>query len=122
MTTNAFTINGVAFTRQPTNHRWRNQDTLGISGDGHAMYPAYREYELEFDFSTQAEFYDFNTYWQSVGQTGTVVVELPEHPTTASTYGFREYSGVVVNQPEYQSFFENYYGSGRILLTRIRTS
>ena len=122
MTVNTFKINGASFTRQPTNHRWINQDPYGVSGDGHPSYPAYREYEMEFDFADASEFYDFNTYWQSIGLTGSVSVDLPEHPTTASAYQFRTYSGVVINQPEYNSYFENYYQSCRLLIVRIRTS
>jgi len=121
MTVNTFKINGVAFSRQPTNHRWINQDAYGISGDGHSQYPAYREYEMDFDFATQQEFYDFNSYWQSVGATGTANVDLPEHPSTASTYQFRTYSGCVINQPEYQNYFENYFQSARLLIVRIKT-
>jgi len=121
MTVNTFKINGAAFTRQPTNHRWINQESYGVTGDGHSSYPAYREYELIFDFASPSEFYDFNTYWQSIGLTGTVSVDLPEHPTTASSYQFRTYSGVVINQPEYGDYFENYYSSARLLIVRIRT-
>lgn len=121
MTVNAFKINGVAFSRQPSNHRWINQEPYGITGDGRASYAAFREYEMEFDFASPQEFYDFNTYWQSVGLTGTVSVDLPEHPTTASAYQFRTYSGCIINQPEFNNFFENHYSSARLLIARIRT-
>lgn len=122
MTTNTFKINGVAFSRQPTNHRWVNQSPLGISGDGHPSYPAFREYELEFDFATDSEYYAFYSYFSAIGLTGTASVDLPEHPSTASTYQFRTYSGTIINQPEYDSYFENYYESAKLLVSRIRTS
>ena len=119
---NTFKINGVSFSRQPTNHRWVNQNPFGLSGDGHASYMAFREYEMEFDFSSASEYNAFQSYFASVGLTGTVSVDLPEHPSTASVYQFRTYSGVIVHQPEYSSYHENFYESAKLLLVRIRTS
>ena|SRR3972149_798820 len=121
MTVNTFKINGATFSRQPTTHRWLNQDLYGVTGDGHPSYVAFRQYEMDFDFASPQEFYDFQSYFQSIGLTGTVSVDLPEHPSTASAYQFRTYSGVVINQPEYDAFFENFYQSAKLLLVRIKT-
>lgn len=122
MTVNTFKINGVSFSRQPTNHHWVNQTPFGVTGDGHSSYPAYREYEMDFDFATPQEFYDFQSYFSAIGLTGTASVDLPEHPSTASAYQFRTYSGCVISQPEYDNYFENYYSNAKLLVSRIRTS
>jgi hypothetical protein len=115
-----FKINGTALSRFPTNHRWINQDAIGATGDGHPMYPAYREYELEFDFATPSEFNEFVTFYNGIGITGTISADLPEYGT--SSYTFRTYSGIVMSQPEYGNFFEQHYQSARLLLVRIRTA
>lgn len=115
---NTFKINGVAFSRQPTSHRWINQSPFGITGDGHMSYSAFREYELEFDFASASEFSDFNNYFQSIGVTGTAAVDLPDYATP--TYVFRTFSGVIVSQPEYGDFFENFYQSAKLTISRIR--
>jgi hypothetical protein len=119
-TKNTFRINGVEFSRQPTNHRWVNPEPYGVTGDGHPSYPAYYEYDLEFDFATPQEYYSFMSYWNSIGLTGTASVDLPEHPLTANNYQFRTYSGVVINHPQYEDYFENYYARVRMRISRIR--
>lgn len=115
-----FKINNTALSRFPTNHRWVRQDAIGFTGDGHATYPAYREYELEFDFASPSEFNEFVAFYNGIGITGTISADLPEYGS--SSYTFRTYSGIVMTQPEYGSYFEGYYQSARLLLVRIRTS
>lgn len=115
-----FKINNTALSRFPTNHRWVSQETYGLTGDGHPMYPAYREYELEFDFASPSEYNEFMTYYNSIGITGTISADLPEYGV--ATYVFRTYSGIVMSQPEFNNYFEGYYQSAKLLLARIRTT
>ena len=114
-----FKINSTALGRFPTNHRWVKQDILGVTGDGHPMYPAYREYELEFDFASPSEFNEFITYYNGIGITGTISADLPEYGAVA--YTFKTYSGITMSSPEFGNYFEGYYQSARLLLARIRT-
>ena len=116
---NDFKINGTSLTHQPTDHRWRERDLLGLTGDGKPLYPAFREYELEWDFLTATEFNELQTYFNSIGITGSAVVSLPQY--ASASYSFFPYTGCVIGEPSYDSYFEEYYGGVRLLVSRIRT-
>jgi hypothetical protein len=112
-TINTFGVNGVQFSIQPSDHRWVNQEIVGTTGDGHPIYPAFRSYELEFDFQNASEFNEFQVAFSAIGLTGTASVSLPE---------FRTYSGTVITQPQYSSYYQNYYQEAKITIQKIRTA
>lgn len=118
MTTNTFKINGVSLSLQPADHNWVPRQEFGRDGAGHNVYPAMRQYEMQWDFMTASEFYDLLNHYNS-NSTGTVVVDLPEWAN--STYQFKSYSGCVLDEPQSSGFFENYYQSVTLLITSIRT-
>jgi len=118
--TNSFAINGTAFSKPPTEHGWVNQSILGTTGDGHPIYPAFRSYEMSFDFQDASEFSTFQGYFNALNLTGTASIDLPEYGV--STYQFRTYSGCVINQPEYDEYFEGYYQGATITVNKIRTA
>jgi hypothetical protein len=116
---NAFKINGSSISHQPTDHRWVNRNEIGITGDGHAVYPAIREYELTWDFLTPTEFNEIYTHFLSIGTTGSVAVELPRYAN--SSYSFYAYSGCILREPTFDAYHENYYTNVKLLIARIQT-
>lgn len=119
MTTNAFKINGTPLSHQPSDHDWVDRESLGIDGNGHAIYPSVREYQLEWDFLSATEFNEIYTYFSAVGQTGTVTIDLPQYAN--ATYQFVTYSGCVLREPTFGKYFENYYTDIKLLVVKIRT-
>lgn len=119
MTVNDFKINGTSLTHQPTDHHWQERDSIGRDGNGRLIYPALREYELKWDFLDATEFNEIYTYFLAVGATGSVVASLPQYGN--STYQFYAYSGCILEEPEFSTYFENYYQGVRLLIARIRT-
>ena len=114
-----FKLGGTTLTQQPTTHKWVNSDPVGIDGNAHAMYPAFREYEIEWDFLSAAQFNEIKNYFTSIGNTGSIVASLPQYG--ASTYTFFDYTGCVLREPQYDSYFEQYYQGVKLLIVRIRT-
>ena len=117
---NSFSINGVLLTHQPTEHGWQNREIVGVDGNGHNVYVATREYQLEWDFLDATEFNEIYGYFLSVGNTGTAVVGLPQYPPVG-VYQFYSYSGCVLYEPTYEGYMENYYKSVKLLIVKIVT-
>jgi hypothetical protein len=118
---NDLKINGTSLPVQPSTHRWIDREQIGTDGNGRAIYTAFREYELKWDLLSPDEFNTMNTYFLSIGQTGTANVDLPKFPPT-STYQFQTYSGTILRELTYSEYFENYYKDAKLLIVRIRTS
>jgi hypothetical protein len=118
---NDLKINGTSLPIQPSDHRWVDRDQLGTDGNGRVIYTAYREYEIKWDMLSPDEFNTMNTYFLSIGQTGTANVSLPQYPP-ASAYQFQTYSGTILRELTYSGYFENYYKEVKFMIARIRTS
>jgi len=118
MVTNAFKINGVALTLQPSDHNWIKRTQYGVDGGGHPILPAMGQYQLAWELMSPAEFDELVNAYNAHGVTGTVAVELPQWGNPSGT--FYAYSGCIINEPEHSGFFENYYVAARLLITNIR--
>lgn len=118
MSTGTFAINGTEI-HCPTTHKWLERANLGITGDGHRMYPAIRQYELRWNLLPPEDFNELQTFYNSVKSTGTVVVSLPQYG--ASTYEFYNYSGCTLVEPYHGGFFSEYYQDVVLLVENIRT-
>ena len=116
---NTMGLNGTQFTHQPTDHHWVAREPIGIDGNGTAVYPALREYEMKFDFIDTEEWNSMYQAFLAEGVTGTVVVTLPKWNTTP--YTMYNYSGCIVREIEYENWFQNYYVGVRLLVVRILT-
>lgn len=114
-----YEINGVELTMQPTEGRWLPNTPLGVTGDGHPIYGAVRQYELRFNIETPAEFNQLMTDYNSVALTGTCVVALPEFG--AATYVFKNYSGCTLGEPEMGRYFTEHHTEVFVLVSNIRT-
>lgn len=116
---NTFGFNGTTLSAQPTSHKWGNRETIGVDGSGRGIYPAYREYELKWDFLSTEEFREIYAFFQAIGQTGTVVASLPKYGDI--DYTFYNYSGCVLREPEVGDYFQNYISDVKLLIVRILT-
>ena len=117
---NLLGLNGTVFSHQPTDHHWTDREMIGVDGNGVAVYPAVREYELKFDFVDTDEWNSMYQPFISQGVTGTVIATLPKWNTTP--YQFYNYSGCVNRELTYENWFQNYYVNVKMLIVRILTS
>jgi hypothetical protein len=114
-----FIINGTTLDLQPTVGRWNNRDEIGVDGNGHSVYTGLREFELSWGLMSMSEFQELQNLYDAIGNTGTAVVSLPEYG--ASAWGFREYSGTVLREPQVGQFFEEHVEDVKLLIVKIRT-
>jgi hypothetical protein len=115
----SYKVGGVEFTLQPTAGKWVERNLQGRSGSGHPIYSGVREFELQFQLSAPSDFNQLQAWFNAVGSTGTVVVDLPKYGD--STYGFYSYSGCVINEPVSQDYFAEYQQNVTLLISNIRT-
>lgn len=116
---NQIGLNGSVFSQQPTEHSWVPKDPIGIDGNGIEVMPAVREYQLKWDFVTTDVWNEIYAAFTAQGVTGSVVASLPKWST--SPYQMYAYSGCVVREMVYDSWFENYYSNVRLLIVKIVT-
>ncbi len=115
----SYTINGVTLSLQPTSGKWNNRELIGVDGNGHAVYSGMREFELQWGFMTFEQFREIQNLFESIGSTGTAVVQLPEYG--ALSWQFREYSGTVLQEPKAEQYFETYVSNVSMLIVKIKT-
>ena len=114
-----YKVNGTEFVLQPTSGRWVQRNELGRSGSGHPIYSGVREFELVFQLASTSDFNQLQTWFNAVGNTGTVVVDLPQYG--AVTYTFFSYTGCVINEPVMDAYFSQYHTNVSMLITNIET-
>jgi|SRR3990167_1691560 len=114
-----YAINGTNFTLQPTSGRWYPRTLTGYDGNGRAVYVPLREFEIRWDFIDMASANQIQTFFNSIGATGSAVVDLPQY--MATPYQFYSYSGCHLNEPEIDVFFEENASNMMLLVTSIRT-
>lgn len=113
-----YKINGVEFAIQPTRGQWLPRETLGIAGSGHPIYPAVRQFEISWQLLSVSGTYQLQEWYNSVGVTGTVVIDLPRYG--GNSYTFQSYSGTVIREPSFSSFFSEHTTDVTLLVTNIR--
>jgi hypothetical protein len=111
-------FNGTGLSLPPTEANWLEQDTLGITGNGRAVYPALREFEMTFNLSNQQNLYELWDYFQQIS-TGTVTATLPEY--MSPVFRYKNYSGVILRQPTVGSYFAEEYTQEIRLVLLVRT-
>jgi hypothetical protein len=114
-----YQFNGTDLILQPESGQWQPRRILGIDGNGHAIYPPTRSFELKWGFMALAEVDQLHTYFLGIGSTGTVVATLPKWNT--DPYTLFAYSGCVLQEPELSMYDNSYVSSVRLLVTNIRT-
>ena len=113
-----YKINGVELTLQPTSGRWLPKSPVGITGDGHPIYPAVREYELRWGLASPSEVDQVRDYFSLSVLTGTLVVDLPQ--LSAATYTFTSYSGCTAYEPEQNVYYTEYVTDIVMMIGNIR--
>jgi hypothetical protein len=124
--TGTYCINHDSFITQPTAGQWIPREPLGIDGNGHAVYPALREFEMVWDFMDLESAHQLQDFYNNTLVTGTVIVDLPNfnsHPTGTDPiqYQLSSYTGCVLREPEFGQYFEYSRGDVKLLIVRIRT-
>lgn len=114
-----YKISGTTLDLQPESGRWLSRDPVGIDGNAHAIYPATRKFEMRWSFMSVSEFAQLQTFYDSVVNTGTVVVDLPEY--AGDPWAFESYTGCVISEPQINEFFEEHWSDVRLLVVNIRT-
>lgn len=115
----SYVINGTTLTLQPTTGKWDNRESIGVDGNGHAIYSGKRQFELRWGFMKMSEFNEILSLYDAIGSTGSAVVQLPKFDGTS--YAFQEYSGCVLREPEVGEYFEMYVSDVRLLIVKINT-
>src|SRR5512139_1479025 len=115
----SYSINGQAFTIQPTNGRWIERPELGRDGFGHPIYPGVREFEISFSLKDATGTYQLQQFYNQIAVTGTAVVELPRYGFYS--YNFFRYSGCVLSEPSFGRYFAEYTSDITLLVSNIRT-
>ena len=117
---NDYRINGLPIL-EPTAARWNPRAALDVQGDNRAIYSEFREFQLEWALVQYEDWAALQVLFDAVEATGTSVVRLPAYPTaTGIAFAFREYSGVMINEPTVDSFFETYPTRMVLLIRNIR--
>lgn len=112
-------INGTTLAAQPASITWIDRESIGITGNGHGVYPGLRSCELRWDFLSASEFEEIHDFFENNNITGTVVVDLPKYKNTS--YGDYSYSGTVLREPTFSEYFEQHYSNVSLLIVRILT-
>lgn len=112
-------INGTDLLMQPTEHGWVARDEVGVSGDGHSIYSATREYRLVFNLESAANMNQIVAFFNAVSTTGTITATLPQW--NSATYTFANYSGCVLREPSFSNYFEEHAEQVSFQIANIRT-
>lgn len=115
--TGTYKINGTDLLLQGTEGRWLPREVLGITGEGKPIYPSSHQFELRFNLSSQEELYQIQNLFDTLGLTGTCVVDLPTFDS--QTFGFTSYSGCSIYEVERGAYFTEHTLDEVWLIDRI---
>lgn len=118
MVTGTYKINDTELTIQPTTGEWKSRQLIDVDGNGHPVYPPYREYEMRWQLSNMTQVHQLQDFFDTIGRTGTVSVDLPRY--AYDPYTFWRYSGTVIHEPAYGKFFAEHQTDVTLLITKIR--
>jgi hypothetical protein len=113
-----YKINGTELDPQPTDGKWVEPQILDEDGDGRALYPAVYEFEMMWQLAAPTLFASLLQTWRGVSVSGTVVVELPQY--NSSTYQFYAYSGVLIDQPTIDPYFQGHNKGIKVKVKNVR--
>lgn len=101
----------------PESAQWDDRRSLGVAGDAHDVYPDVYEVRMRW---TLLPLDDLKTLYDVYrgATTGSSVVELPD--PYAGSWTFREFSGVIVEEPVFGAYFEEHVTSVILTLTNIK--
>ena len=114
-----YSINGTELLLQPTREDWLASESLGRDGMGHNVYPGVRQFKIEWQLSFPSGTAQLQDFFEQFHVTGTAVVSLPRY--NYPTYEFFSYSGCVIDEPTFESYFSEYQVNVSLLISNIRT-
>lgn len=114
-----YKINGVEMTLQPTTGRWVPKQLVGITGDGHHVYPSIREFEMRWQLGSPSDVDQLVTWFETQVLTGTLVVTLPQWHR--SSYTFYDYTGCTMSEPEFDVYFNENITNVALVIRNITT-
>ena len=113
-----YKINGQAFVIQPSVAKWIEPSVLDIDGNGHPIYPAVTNFEMEWQNLNPSGTFQLYEFFRALHITGSAVVELPQFG--ANSYTFYAYTGCVVYLPRFGNFFVGQTLDVRLTISKIR--
>jgi hypothetical protein len=122
MTTGAsgtYAFNNTDLTLQPTEGKWTSRSEYGVDGGGHPVYSSFRNFVLTFDLISTPDAKQLIDFYNTVGNTGTIVACLPQWGD--AEYKFKNYSGATLREPEVGEYFEGHFTSVNMTILNIRT-
>lgn len=107
----------------PTAGRWIQRQVLDVQGDGRPIYAPVRAFEMRWELQNYGDWEVLVAAFNEFQSTGSPVVNLPAYPTITGTgYGFSEYSGVAISEPQIGDLFNQEYPTSVVLvISNIRT-
>lgn len=106
---------------EPTAGRWLPRNALDRQGDNRTIYSEFREFQLEWALVEYEDWAAMQVLFDAVESTGTSVVRIPAYPTvTGTAYAFREYSGVLIDEPQVDAFFETHPTRMVLMIRNVR--
>jgi hypothetical protein len=114
----SFGVNGVNLLLQPTSFKWVEKTLLGIDGQGRRVYPAIKEFELNWGIMSTTDLAQLINLQLSIDSTGSVVSDLPKWGDTG--YLFYGYSGTYVSEPTVGEYFNTYVQDVVLVISNIR--
>lgn len=115
-----YKVNDTEITLQPTSGRWLPPKVIAKSGHGHEIEEPYFEFELKWELVAPSDYNQLLTWYNSIGQTGTCSVYLPEYG--GATYAYHGYSGCVLSRPQLDIYFQEYIQNVTLRVMKIRIS
>lgn len=112
-----YKINGTELSLAPTFGHWLPREPLGRDGNGHPIYPAVYQFEVSWNLSNMSDFNQLIGFFDTLLITGSATADLPE--LRGASYGFRTYSGCVVNEPIMDRYFTEHPQQVKLLITNI---
>lgn len=115
----SYAANGTKFTLQPTEGKWGSRDVLGMDGNGHPIYPAFRTFEVTWGLASPTEAKQIIDWYNTVSNTGTVVFDLPKWGD--ADYTFYSYTGCTMQELKVGTYFNGYINEVSLLINKVRT-
>ena len=103
----SYAVNGSKFLLQPSTAGWNDRDNLGFDGGGHIIYPPLRSFSVQWGLAHPNDVAQLIDVYNSIGNTGTVVFDLPKWKSTSEHYS-ESYSGCTMSEPKMGNYFNGY--------------
>lgn len=120
MTTGTYSFNGTELLTQPSDGQWLPRKSLGDDGSGHPIYPALREFQLQWDIIDPPAFQQLQNFYNTVSNTGSIVANLPTYGL--NDFVFFPYSGCTLEEPQVSTYFakEGYLMKAKLVVRKIQ--